>query len=151
MQRILLATDGSEDSYRAADLSGLLSQAFAAPVDVVHVVTQGDVIAPGMHSYMTDYRQLEEIHTLRQAELESAGASMVTTAARRVEAAGGTVDLEEVLVGRAANEIDAMATRTGADCIVMGRRGLGQVRALLQGSASHQVAHLSSKTLITTD
>ena len=104
-----------------------------------------------MHSYLTDYQQLEEIHSVRQAALESAGASIVTRAARRVEAAGGTVGLEEVVVGRVATEITALAERRHADCIVMGRRGLGRVRALTQGSISHQVAHLSSKTLITTD
>ena len=151
MQRLLLAVDGSEDSYRAADLSGQLSKAFGAPVDVVHVVSHDSAISPGMHTYMTDYQQLEQIHSARQAALESAGASLVTRGARRVEAAGGTVGLEEVVVGRVANEIAALARVRGADCIVMGRRGLGQVRALMQGSVSHQVAHLSEKTLITTD
>ena len=151
MKKILLATDGSEHASRAADLSGELSKAFHATVDVVHVLSDDDLVAPGLHTYLTNYSQLEDIHSARQAALESAGASLVSAAARRVEGMGGAVGAEEVLVGKAARLIAEMAKHKDSDCIVMGRRGLGDVRGLLLGSVSHQVGHISDKTLITVE
>ena len=150
-KKILLATDGSDHADRAADMAGKLSKAFHAAVDVVHVLSDDDLVAPGMHSYLTNYSQLEDIHSARQAALESAGASLVSAAARRVEQAGGAVAAEEVLVGKVARQVADMAKHKGSDCIVMGRRGLGDVRGLLLGSVSHQVGQISDKTLITVE
>lgn len=45
--------------------------------------------------------------------------------------------------GEAAERIVACAEGCGADLIVMGRRGLGSVGSLLQGSTSLQVNHLA--------
>lgn len=150
VKRIMLAFDGSEHSLRAADLSGELSKAFGAPVDVLHVVPENEFQAPGLHSYMTDYTDLEQFYETRLALLESRGARLALEGARRVEAAGGTVDREEVVVGNVAEEITEAAKHNHSDCIVMGRRGLGEMKGLLLGSVSHKVGQLSQKTLITT-
>ena len=71
-------------------------------------------------------------------------------AAARVRHAEGKVDGEEVVIGDPAREIVAAADRLDTDCIVMGRRGLGDVGGLRMGSVSHQVGHLTDKTLVTT-
>jgi len=150
MKKLLLAVDGSEHSDRAADLAGKLSKGFGAKVDVLNVVSGSGLVSPGMHPYVSGYTQLEDVGTARQALLESAGATLVTTAARRVETAGGTVHNEEVIVGDPADEIANLARRANSDCIVMGRRGLGDIRGLLLGSVSHRVSQMVDKTLITT-
>lgn len=151
MKRILLATDGSEHANRAADLAGQLSKQFEATVDVLNVVANKQLVSPGMHSYATGYVQLEDVNAARQALLESAGATVVTAAARRVESNGGQVHHEEVVVGDPAVEIVNLAKRTNCDCIVMGRRGLGDIKGLLLGSVSHKVGQLSDKTLVTSE
>lgn len=150
MRKLLLAVDGSKHSDRAADLAGRLSQKFEAVVDILNVVSASGLVSPGMHPYVSGYAQLEDVGTARQALLESAGASLVTTAARRVEAAGGTVHHEEVIVGDPADEIVNLANRAHSDWIVMGRRGLGDFRGLVLGSVSHRVSQMVDKTLVTT-
>lgn len=151
MKRILLAFDGSDHSVRAADLSGKLSKAFGAPVDVLHVVPENEFQSPGLHSYMADYTELQQFYETRLSLLESRGARLALDGARRVEEAGGTVGSEEVVVGNVAVEITEAAKHNHSDCIVMGRRGLGEVKGLLLGSVSHKVGQLSDKTLITTE
>lgn len=151
MERILLAVDGSEHSLRAADFAGQLSRRTGAPVEVLHVVPENDLFAPGLHSYVSHSTDVEQFYETRLALLESRGARVVVDAARRVENAHGTVATEEVVVGNPAREIALRADHTRSDCIVMGRRGLGDVRSLLLGSVSHRVGQLSHKTLITTE
>jgi len=46
----------------------------------------------------------------------------------------------EILEGDYADQIVATVKRTGADLIVLGARGLGQLEGLLQGSVSQAVA-----------
>ncbi len=150
MDRVLLATDGSESAVGAAVLSGELSRRFGAMVDIVHVVRDHDLTSPGLYDYLTEYSDLEEYYDIRRAALESAGSRVVTEAARTVEDAGGSVDHEEVVVGDPASEIVEMAKLLKSDCIVMGRRGLGGIGGIVLGSVSHKVAQLSARTLITT-
>lgn len=150
MDRILLATDGSEPALRAAGLCGQLSDRSGAIVDVIYVVPDHDLSSPGLYSYISKYSDLEEFYDTRRAALESAGARIARETARRVEDEGGSVGEEEIVVGDPAEEIDEMAKRVKADCIVMGRRGFGDLGSLVLGSVSHKVAQLSERTLITT-
>ena len=149
MDRILLATDGSESALRAAELAGQLSRLFGAMVDIVHVVRDHDLSSPGLYGYINDYSDLEEYYEIRRAALESAGSRIATEAARAVEEAGGSVDREEIVMGDPAHEIAELATVLKSDCIVMGRRGLGEIGGIVLGSVSHKVGQLSAKTLIT--
>lgn len=150
MEKLLLATDGSDHALRAADLCGELSRRSRASVDIIYVVPDHELSAPGLHNYVTESSDLEEFYDLRRAALQSSGARIVVDTARRVEEAGGSVGEEEVAIGDPADQIVEMAKRVKADCIVMGRRGHGDVGALVFGSVSHKVAQLSTKTLITT-
>ena len=150
MERILLAVDGSEHSMRAADLCGELSRAYKATVDVINVVAEDELRSPDSHEWTPDHPDLERLYETRLALLKSRSGRLVLAAARRVEDAGGEVGDEVVAVGNVAAEITDAAKLYHSDCIVMGRRGYGDVRGLLLGSVSHRVGQMSEKTLITT-
>lgn len=150
MEKILLATDGSDQALRAADLCGQLSRRSGATVDIICVVPDDDLSAPGLYDYISQSSDLEEFYDTRRAAMESAGARIALETARRVEDAGGSVGEEEVTIGDPADQIVEMARRVRADCIAMGRRGVGDLGGLVMGSVSHKVAQLSDKTLITT-
>jgi nucleotide-binding universal stress UspA family protein len=146
--RIVLAVDGSEHSTRAADMAGNLSAALDAPVDVVYVVQEGGLVIQGP---IQDYARLERVVITQRELLESIGATVVAEAADRVRGQGGRVEETKVLIGAPAHEIVRHAETIDADCIVMGRRGLGDISGLLMGSVSHKVGHLTPLTLVTTE
>ncbi|MEA1903601.1 MAG: universal stress protein [Actinomycetota bacterium] len=148
MDRILLAVDGSEHSIRAATLAGELSFRFGAPVDVINVVPDGTPIVPGA---VHEYAQLQRVSLTQRDLLESLGGEIVAVASHKVKEAGGDVGKLEVRLGTPPYSIVAFAEDAGSDCIVMGRRGMGDLKGLLMGSVSHRVGHLTDKTLITTE
>ncbi|MGC2239287.1 MAG: universal stress protein [Acidimicrobiia bacterium] len=148
MESILLAVDGSEHSDRAARLAAELSRAFGAYVDVIHVVQERVILPAGA---IHEYGQLENLYLTEKDVLESVGKTVEEEAARMVREAGGKIRHESVVVGIPAYEIVAAAKQHDVDCIIMGRRGLGDMKGLFVGSVSHKVGHLSDKTLITTE
>lgn len=147
MKKILLAVDGSEHSERAATFAGELSRYYGAPVIVLNVVSEARMFTP---TVVAEYAALENTYITQRDLLESAGAEVVAQAAATVVAAGGEVEDRKVMVGSAPHAIASYAEVVGADTIVMGRRGLGDLKGLLMGSVSHRVGQLSDLTLITT-
>lgn len=147
MMRIVLAVDGSDHSLRAADMAGMLSKALVAPVHVLNVVPDSAVVTTGP---IHEYARIEKVTITQRALLQSAGTQVADDAASRVKEAGGEVAATEVLIGSPAHEITQYAEDVGADCIVRGRRGLGEIKGLFMGSVSHRVGQLSEITLITT-
>jgi nucleotide-binding universal stress UspA family protein len=148
MDRLLLAVDGSEHATRAAGLAGHLSRCLKSRVDIIHVVPE---TTPVMSGPVHEYSRIEELYITQRDLLESVGRKIVDEAARMVREAGGRVGYEEVVIGHPATDIVDAANRFEADAIVMGRRGLGDIKGLFMGSVSHRVGQLSEKTLITTE
>lgn len=146
MERILLATDGSEHAMRAARVAGELSGRFDAPVDVLHVVPSE---ASEVHG-VPEYAHVHRFYVTERDMLRSAADPLVARAATAVEEAGGRVEKTEVMVGSPAHAIADFAEEIGADYIVMGRRGLGDLKGLLMGSVSNKVGQLAKANLITT-
>ncbi len=151
MRKILLAVDGSDHANRATELAGELSAGLDAIVDIVHVVPDRDLVPVHVHPFVANYTQLEETYNTRRNLLEESGHRMVFEAAETIRESGGQVGSEEILFGRPDQEIASKADRSEVDFIVMGRRGLGEVKGLFMGSVSTRVGQLSEKTLVTTE
>lgn len=148
MTCILLAVDGSDHARRAAEMAGTLSKALEMSVDVVHIVPEA---AMAHSAEIAEYARIEKVTITHRELLQSAGADVVTSAAAIVLDSGGQVGKTEVLLGKPAEEIVRYAEDHDARYIVMGRRGLGEVKGLFMGSVSHNVGHLTDRTLITTE
>jgi nucleotide-binding universal stress UspA family protein len=138
LKKILLATDGSEGSLHAARLLGdLIASQPEAQVTVLHVAhvprsyyftdENGNTITPEVPMDVMIRRSAEPI--LRQT------LSALGLPEERV--------VMEVQVGEPAEEIIDLARLEAYDMIVMGNRGLGQMKELLLGSVSHRVLHLA--------
>ena len=124
--KILVAVDGSEQSLRAAGLAGELARRMHADICVV---TAFDPIPEFIGD--PDRQRIVSGQMNRAEEALHKG----------VEAMGdieGEIE-EEIIEGPAAEAIIRIAETRGNDLIVMGTRGLGQLRGLLLGSQSQKV------------
>ena len=127
-QRILLAVDGSEHSWRAVPVAGDLARRYEAEVIVLHVreheLTWGADI---------------DIETDREA------GKLVDDVVRELKEHDTNVrgEVIRVPVGSAPKAIVDTAQGQGVDLVVMGTRGLSEWSRLLVGSVADKVMHLA--------
>ena len=134
LNTIVVGVDGSKGSYVAAERAISLAQATGAKVILATIVRQpegwwGIGGAPptpeALASAVAQAR--EEVLDKMEAELDLEG-----------------VDYDTVTdVGDPASELVAIAEETGADMIVIGRRGAGLAERVVLGSVADRLAHHS--------
>lgn len=131
--RILVAVDGSPFAERALAHAVDLSKKYEAKLVIVHVVLRRFyAVTPSEAGVLAT--------TVFVKEMESEGKKLIAKAEEVVKAAG--VEYECKLVqGVPADEIVKLAQTEKIDLIVMGSRGLTEVRAFLLGSVSDKVTH----------
>jgi nucleotide-binding universal stress UspA family protein len=124
-RRVLLAIAGDEDPGDLVGITAAVAE-LDARVLVLHLLASGD----GDLQFAVSTHLVDQIVAgLRKCGVHARG---------RVRAA----------VRSPSEEIARTALGYGADLIVMGSRRLPQLSALLHGSVSHQVMHLSDRPLL---
>lgn len=132
-EKVLLATDGSEDARLASRAATDLSRANGSELHVVHVLEQLLRHAyPGV---------TPEVYDLVREEQDKAGRELIDAEVERVREGGKEVAGSHLRRGPAVDEILDLAEELGAGLIVLGSRGLGPVKRLVMGSVSDGVAH----------
>ena len=134
-EKILVAVDHSDISARVlAAARGLAS------------LSQGEVWV----LHLREREMMGKTGLMTSAESADEAGATVTTAAQELTEAGikahGVV--RDTLFGHAAKEIVADAQEHGADVIVMGSRGRGDVAGLVLGSTVHKVIHLTDRPVL---
>ncbi|MBA3424199.1 MAG: universal stress protein [Rubrobacter sp.] len=124
-EKILLATDGSEDAIRATEAASDLARRSGSELHVVHV--WHDV--PGF------------AHKFVKAELRRQGQEKLDEQVRKIEDSGGRVTEAHLRGGRTSNEVISLSRKIGAGLLVVGSRGLGTVQRILMGSQSEEIVH----------
>jgi nucleotide-binding universal stress UspA family protein len=120
---IVLATDGSAHSERATTVAAALAVRYGLPLTVVSVTNH---------------------HKERTTDDNDAAAEAnVEQALSVVRAAGARATGRVISQGKPYRGILDTAEQTGADLIVMGRRGLNRLERILLGGTSEEVAGLS--------
>ncbi len=138
--KVLLAVDGSEGARKATEWVRDLARKLAGlEVTLLQVVKPVDFRYVAVESGGSGWQRVLD-------ELE-AGAR--ERARGLVEETEGSFPAEArttvmVTVGDPATEIVNTAREIGADLIVVGSRGLGQVKGILLGSVSDRVVHLAN-------
>lgn len=124
-QSIVVATDGSEPAKRALEAACALARAFGSEVHLVHArETKGERSGDGQ----AGAQQSPEL----------------TEARALAESAGVTVSSATCVDGDPFDEIMTIVGLYGADLVVTGRRGLGNISGLLAGSTSQKIAQRAS-------
>jgi nucleotide-binding universal stress UspA family protein len=133
--KVLVPIDGSQGSLKAARVAAEIARRFDSQVTLLHVEQLTAAIlatssTPGMVGP----------DAATERALEEAG----HRALRKARECMGLPDERvqgEVLPGHPAETICRAAEEGGYDLIVMGSRGLSEVRAFFLGSVSDRVAH----------
>ena len=138
LKNILVAIDGSEASTNALQLAIELSEKFSTGLHLLHVVREMQVpLNPGL---MEAYEKLER---QRHDLLKSAGEQLLNQSKRVAESKGITALQADIGSGDPASAIVKYADKNQIDLIVIGSRGLGQIKSLLMGSVSRKVSNMT--------
>ena len=151
---VLLAIDGSSYSHQAAEYlcqSGKFARLplpVSTEVHVINVLPPTPVLLPLAEpgTGMMMPVQTEEI-TAYQAEEEQQGQALLEPILEGLKACGVKAN-GTLLRGDAATEIMDYARRHQADLIVVGSRGLSEVKSWLMGSVSRKLVHYSGCSVL---
>lgn len=135
MMKLLIAIDGSDQSRRAIEAAARLGKQGVGIDAVLLNVREGPVYYGELPAL--DFESLaRSLHQQQQTLLEAALAH-----ARNSGLATLSTQAAE---GQPAQEIVRVAGECGADCIVMGTRGMNALGGLLLGSVAQRVVHLAA-------
>lgn len=129
--RILLAVDGSDYAYEAT--RALAHLARAEHLIVLHVM---DVPTPMYPTVVPEVAR--EVYETVERGMREEGDRLLQRITSLLPLNVGPV-VKRLEVGKPTSLILAAAVQEQADLIVMGARGVGQVREMMLGSVSHQV------------
>ncbi|WP_026380745.1 universal stress protein [Afifella pfennigii] len=143
---ILHPTDGSKEALKALGYAADLAKARDARLLLVHVqrVHGSERVPPDL----VEFQRIEHVR-MTEADVLRSTADYIIAEAAKAARDKGAEDVETLVVeGDPARRIVETAKEKGADTIVMGSRGLGDLQGLLLGSVSHKVTHLAPCTCI---
>lgn len=168
---ILVATDGSNHAYKALSIAANLATKYDAKLIILHVLMHGKVpdgfrrmeeiehLAEPKKPLITEVRNIPSTlaATLHNAEpvdderrfYEFMGDKIIEDSKRKAAKDGARNIAAKIAEGDAAHQIVLHANDERADLIVMGTRGLGEVKGLLIGSATHKVTQLAECPCLT--
>ena len=143
-QNIVCAVDGSEHAARAATAAAALAAKFGGKLTLLTVAKELK-----MTEEVKRYIELEHLSGEPQYVLDEYTESVIDKAKEAAEAEGLRGVQTEVRSGNPARSIVEFAERKKADCIVLGRRGMGDIEGVFLGSVSFKVNSLANCTVIT--
>jgi len=167
---ILTATDGSESARRALKMAAGLAAAHDASVIVMHVLGEGEV--PESLRHMAEVEHLVEPEHLSNSQVanlatglslsvraetaahlarvhDAVGERLLANARQECEEAGAKRVQTVKEAGDPARAIVRVAAERGADLVVLGTRGLSDLKGMLLGSVSHRVIQLAKCPCLT--
>jgi nucleotide-binding universal stress UspA family protein len=175
LKKILCAIDGSDHAEKAAEWASVLAEKFdaelvllfiaphrMAPPELRRMAEAEHVVRPvaaaqppvspqpGMPSRWTS-EDLSQNAATSATIYQELGERLVEGAKWQAQGAGVAKVTGLVEDGDPAHRIVEVAAREGVDLVVMGRRGLGDLKGLLLGSVSHKVAQAAKCACLTVE
>ena len=171
LSNIVVAVDGSDHAQNAQKVAIDLALKYGSKLTFIHVLTHDHP--------SDDVKRMAEVEHLVEPEVAQTivpgsapliiggmsgilssggsetrlivalGKKILTGANDKAKASGVNDVVTEMRSGDYANCILSMATDSGADMIVMGRRGLNTMQGFVTGSVSHKVSQRASCSVLT--
>ncbi len=168
-KRILCALDGSSHANKALELAVHLARSSQTELLIAHCLLRGNAPAELQHfaeiegltaHVEPELRRLEGItarlevgeafedRAVSPRVLVEIGQRLLDGALQDVRRAG-VHDIDTILMdGDPADQILRCIEERDVDCVILGSRGLGELKGLFMGSVSHKVAHRCPCTCI---
>ncbi len=137
--KIVVGIDGSKTSENALHLACDLAEKYGSELHLVHT-PQPQTVAFAMGA-VAGYHTVTTMPS--QSEVEEASEKILNSGKAIADKHGQAIKQTYSDRGDPAKAIIACAEQCGADLIVTGRRGLGSIGALVQGSTSQNINHLA--------
>ncbi|MCP4235011.1 MAG: universal stress protein [Aestuariibacter sp.] len=170
IKNIVLAIDGSGPARHAQDMAIDIASKYSASLTIVHVLTHDHPSSE--FSRMAEVEHMVETRQPEVAGSEGAyksigrflgsggdekearvvvliGEQLLQQASKSAKQAGLTNVTTTIRNGDYANCILEVAQKVGADTIVMGRRGLSNLKGFVTGSVSHKVSQRAECSVLT--
>jgi len=142
ISNILLATDGSEGSLRAARFAAGLARSLEAHVNILTVHDDDVLMLHAMGPAVWPAAVPDASLNVDEIKAATERTALETTLSDTLAVFGDFTDVEtDQIWGHTAEAICDYATEHASDLIVIGSRGRSAFSRLLLGSVSTQVAH----------
>ncbi|MHA3775233.1 universal stress protein [Verrucomicrobiota bacterium sgz303538] len=128
LQKIIVPVDFSEPSLKALDVAQALAERFGASLHFVHIVEPTP--------FMTSLPELPIV--MPDSDVAKHWDEMLTRLTRE-RAEGNIKTSSEVRLGKASDEIVAIAEKSGADMLVIATHGRTGLKRVLMGSTAERV------------
>lgn len=173
VNKILIATDGSDHARKAVQFGADIAAKYDAEVVLVHVLLRDELSENLRHQARVEHQPGEGAKPLSEAiariphtrfpaaelkpeaaqtpdeALRSVAEQVLSDAEHIAREHGVSKVTREIEDGDPVKRILEVAEDSGADMIVTGARGLSDLKALMVGSVSHKLANLSPVTCLT--
>lgn len=140
---ILVPVDGSEHARKALAVACQLARQDGSTLHLVHIpeeLSHETTLVWGIGAIAIE---------ASREEREEAGKQVASRAAEAAREQGATRVETVIAQGDPARAILSESRKRGVDAIVMGSRGLSDLKGFVVGSVSHKVAHTAECTVIT--
>ena len=145
IKSILVPTDGSSHARKAIEYASDLALKYNATLHLLHVMAESN-IPEGLDEYI----KVERIKDpTERVLLEKVGDAILEAGQNLAKERGVKNVKPALLMGDPSQRILEFAKDNGVDAIVMGSRGLGEIKRLFMGSVSGKVCNLAECTCIT--
>jgi nucleotide-binding universal stress UspA family protein len=152
--KILLPVDGSEHSNRAIEFTGYLSAALGKALSNISLlrVMSGSYIS--RHLAYIDFRadvlkDSDAFKRIKEEHIDINIKPMLAEGERTLRDTGFEGAIEKMLAdGDPAHKIVEIANKKKFSSIIMGRRGLSDLKGFLLGSITNKVAHYATKQTV---
>ena len=138
-EKIVVGMDGSQQAERALGLACELANKYDSEIHLVHT-PEPQTVAFAMGA-LAGYHAVTTMPS--EQDVDAAREKILTLARSIAEEHDQKITQTYMELGDPADQIIACAEACGADLIVTGRRGLGSLGSLLQGSTSQRINHLA--------